>query len=278
MVLRLDLEAAVHEQPAQRREREVPEMARQIQMEPGGARPARLQARQIRHRHHQPTPRPQDPVRLQQGALRIVQVFEHVPDHDLVEVRRRVASIGQARRDPDLGARIGAARGLERDLDAVHLEAAVGQRAEDHPAAAAQIEHARARAQIPREEGDVSLAYPAHEALDQALELATRLTVVFAGVEGSHLFEIGHRMQTAESAPGADEHTRRQILDREGGAGLLRTADETRSHVLRRLRSHVEGFDVTLVQGFAAQGGLSRVRGIVRGGFRKVKGMPRRAA
>jgi hypothetical protein len=44
------------------------------------------------------------------------------------------------------------------------------------------------------------------------------------------------------------------------------------------LRSRVEGFDLTLVQRFAAQGGLSRVRGIVRGWFRKVKGMPRRAA
>jgi hypothetical protein len=85
-------------------------------------------------------------------------------------------------------------------------------------------------------------------------------------------------VQAAKSAVGADEYARRQILDPEGGAGLLRTADETRSHALRRLRSRVEGFDLTLVQGFAAQGGLSGVRGIVRAGFRKVKGMPRRAA
>jgi hypothetical protein len=86
-------------------------------------------------------------------------------------------------------------------------------------------------------------------------------------------------MQPPEPAPGADEDTRRKALDREAGTGLLRTADETRSHVLRRLRSRVEGFDVTLVQGFAAQEpNLSGVRGIVRGGVRKVKGMPRRAA
>ena len=153
---------------------------------------------------------------------------------------------------------IGAARRLQRDLDAVHLEAVVRQRAEDHAAAAAEVEHARAGAQVAREEGDVSLAHPAHQAFDEALELATRLTVVFAGVEGFHLLEIGHRMQSPEPASGADEDTRRQALDREGGTGLLRAADETRSHVLRRLRSRVEGFDVTLVQGFAAQEPTSR--------------------
>jgi hypothetical protein len=49
--------------------------------------------------------------------------------------------------------------------------------------------------------------------------------------------------------------------------------------VLRRLRSRVEGFDVTLVQGFAAQEPTSfRMRGIVRGALRKVKGTTRRAA
>ena len=181
-----------------------------------------------------------------------------MPDHDLVEVRGRVARIGEARRDPDLGAGIGAARGVERDLDAVDFEAAIRQRAEDHAAAATHVQHARAGRQIAREEVDVPLADPAHEAFDDGLELVTGLAVVFARVEGPDLLGIGHRMQTPEPTARTDDDTRREALDREGSPGLLRAANETRGHVLRRLGPRAEGFDLALIQGVVAQEPTSR--------------------
>ena len=213
------------------------------------------------------------------ARLRIVEVLEHVPDHHLVEVRRRIGRVAEARRDPDLGARIGAARGLERDLDAVHLEAAVGERAEDHAAAAAHVEHARTGPQIAREEADVALADPAHQALDDALELATGLAVVFVRVEGRDLLEIGHRMQTPEPTALADEHARREALDREGGAGLLRsrrrdTASRAASPATPRRGPRCD----TDTRPCRSGADLSRVRGNVRGGPTKVKGSARRAA
>jgi hypothetical protein len=60
-------------------------------------------------------------------------------------------------------------------------------------------------------------------------------------------------MQAPETTADADEEARREALDREGGAGLLRAADETGRQTLRRLRFHAEGLDVKLVQGRAAQ-------------------------
>ena len=191
-------------------------------------------------------------------ARGIVEMLEHVPDHDLVEVRGRIGGGGQIGCDPDLGARIGAARGLERDLDAVHLEASIRERAEDHAAAAADVEHARAGRQVARKKADVSLADPAHAALDEALELAAGLAVVFARVEGSDLCGIGQRMQAPESAALADDHARSEALDRERGVGLLRAADETRRHGLRRPRPRAEDLDLTLIQGVVAQERSSR--------------------
>ena len=168
MVVGDRLEAGIVEQAAQRRERELVQMARQIEVEPRRAAPHRLGAREVGHRHHEAAAQPQDPVHLGERLARMIEMLEHVPDQHLVEVGARIAGVREIARDREARARIGAARRRLRHLDAVHLEAAIGECAEHDAASAADVEHARARGEAEREEVHVALADPAHGALERA--------------------------------------------------------------------------------------------------------------
>ena len=85
-------------------------------------------------------------------------------------------------------------------LDAVHLQPAVGERAEHDAAAAADVEHARARREPARQEADVARADQTHRPLDQRLELRAGLPVVFVRIEGADLLRAEHRMEAPEAA------------------------------------------------------------------------------
>jgi hypothetical protein len=233
VVLRLDLEAARAHELAQRQHREVEEMARQVEVEPGRPTPASLRAREVRHGHDQATARPQDPMRLDQGRARIDEVLEHVPDHDLVEMVRLEARIGEAPRDADLRARIGAARGFGALLHAVDLEAPVGQRAEDHASAATHVEDARARPQRTRQESDVARADEADEPLDRAAELRPGLSVVLVGIEAAQRARVRLGMDAARSAALAYDDAQRLACEREAGSRALAGAHRAGRYALR---------------------------------------------
>jgi hypothetical protein len=236
VVLGEDFEFQLVEQVAQRTQREVIQVPRQVEMEPRRSRPASLKAREVGHRHHEPPPGLQDTPHLLEGPAGVVHVLENVPDDHLVEMLRRVAGVGESRSDADARARVGSPRGLGADLDAVDLEAAVGQRAQDHPAPTAHVQHARAGLQRAREKRDVSLPHQSNQALDERLELGAGLAVVFVRVEAANLLGVGLRIEAPEATAAAHHDGRGETFHLEAGSSLPAAADGTGRHGLHRLR------------------------------------------
>ena len=187
-------------------------------------------------------------------------MLEDVPDQHLVEEVRLVARGRELWRDADLGARVGPDGRLLADLDAVNLEAAIGQRTQHHTATAADVEHPGARRQRAREEGDVPLAHPAHETLDLGLELRAGLAIVFVRVEAAHFLQVGQGIETAEPAVGAHHDDRRGASDLEAGPGLAAPAHGTRRQAQRGMFVRADPPNGVLVELSGAQGPASRAR------------------
>ena len=206
------------------------EVTREVEVEPGRSGKSSLTARKVGHRNDEAPSRLENAVDRGESGTRIFEVFEYVPDDDLVEEGVRIAGVRERGRDADLGARVGPARGPLADLDAVHLEAAIGERAEDDTAPATHVEDTGSPVEPPRQERDVSRAHDAHESLDQGLELDTGLPVVFVGVVVANRLRIGHGVKTPESTLGAHHHALRDALDLEAGRRLVRAAHRTGSN------------------------------------------------
>ena len=239
---------------AQRGEREMVEMAREVEVKPRGAGPARLRALEVRDGDDHAAARFEDPVHLLERSARVVHVLEDVPDDHLVEGGLLVPRVCDLRRDPDLRPRVGAARRFGADLHAVHLEAPVGQRSEEHAATAADVEHPRAGREVPGEESDVARPDQANEAFDQGLELRPRLAVVFVRIERTHFLRPRTGMKAAESTLNADHDGRRHARDREPRSRLLAVADGTGRYALRRVGRWIERLDGKFVETCAGQG------------------------
>jgi hypothetical protein len=205
-------------------------------MEPGRAHPTRLSALEVGHRDDHASARAQDARDLGEGASRVGQVLEHVPYDHLVEVRIGVPGVGQSRRDAHVGPRVPAARGLGADLDPVHLEAAIRQGSQDHPAATADVEHPGAALEATRQECDVTRGDDANEALDQRLELHTGLAVVFFRIEGAHLLRARHRMEPSQAALLTHDDGRGDALHREA-----RPRRGVAAHDARGYRNRIRG-------------------------------------
>jgi hypothetical protein len=256
------LEAARRQQPPQGRQREVVEVTRQVEVKPSRPHPARLRARGIRDGHDQPAARAQDPVDLLQGLARIDQVLEHVPHHDLVEIRVRVAGIGQTGGDADARAGIGSARGGLAQLDPVYLETPVRQDAEQHAAPAAHVQHTASRCEPPGEELDVAGAHDAHQPLDGRPELDAGASVVLVGIERRDTLGAEHRLEAAQAAAVAYHHLRLHPLYGETRPDRARAAHDAGLDA-RRARARAQGAHAAPVEILGRGGG--RVSGHASG-------------
>ena len=233
---RLHFETRASQQGFQRLEGEVVQVPGRIQVEPRRPGPAGLGTRKIGNRHHEPTPGPQDAVGLGEGAPGIRNVLEHVPDHHLVEKRRRVARLGQTRRDAYFRPRIDALGRLHPDLDAVGLETTIGQRTQDHPAATTDVQHARPGRQAAGEERHLAAGSEPDEHLDEAVELRPQLPVVLRRVAAEHRVGIQRRLVATRPAPRADDNGGGHALHPEPGACLAAPAHRTRRPARGSLR------------------------------------------
>ena len=83
-------------------------------------------------------------------------VLEHVPDHDFVEECGGVAGIREARGDTNLRPRVGAARGRGIRLDAMGLEAALRDFAQQDAATAAHVEDPGRGSELSQKEAHVA--------------------------------------------------------------------------------------------------------------------------
>lgn len=227
VMLGLDREAVIAHELLERAQRELIKVSRCVEMEPSGPTPARLQAREVRHRDDQPSTGLEDAMALLDGVHRICDVLEHVPDDHLIERGRLEACVPEASGDPDVRTRIGAlGRGLAH-LDTEDFEAAIGERAEKHAAPATHVEHAGPLRQAGYEEIDVSPRDRAHEELDESTELGCIASVIGVWIGGLDLARVEHGMVAAESTNRADHDRLWDALDLERGDDTRCVADRT---------------------------------------------------
>ena len=95
-------EAAAFEELPQCTNGEVVEVAGWIEMKPIRPTPARLPAREVGKGDHDPSTRSQNTVALHECSPRVGQVFEHMPDDDLIKKIVGVAGLSEMFDDPDL--------------------------------------------------------------------------------------------------------------------------------------------------------------------------------
>lgn len=104
------------------------QMSRRIEVEPGGARPPRLNAAVVGNGNDNPPTGTEDPSDLLQGSPRIGKMLQNVPENHLIEVVLRIGRFFKVTGDADGGSLVCSDCGLLTDLESVDLEAAVGQR------------------------------------------------------------------------------------------------------------------------------------------------------